>query len=100
MAGWTKSSMLTEKRWTAMLSPVVDHIWNPSGGSILTTLHVEYVVFRREAHREGRKDTSACVPIDIALRARQVAWLVHYPETNEHDAAGLWLDDAGLQRSV
>jgi hypothetical protein len=83
-----------------MLSPVVHHIWNPSGTSILTTLHVECVVFRRKAHREGRRDASACVPMNITLRDRQVAWLVQYPETNEHDVAGLWLDDASLQRSV
>jgi hypothetical protein len=83
-----------------MPSSVVDHIRKPSGTSVFTTLHVECVVFRRKSHREGRKDTSACVPMNITLRDRQVAWLVQYPETNEHDVAGLRLDDAGLQRSV
>ena len=75
MAGRTESSTLTEKRWASVLSPVVDHIWNPSGTSMLTTLHVECVVFRRKAHYEARKVTSICVLGMTELEIRQVAWL-------------------------
>ena len=58
-----------------MPSPVVGHIWIPSGTSLLTTLHVKCVVFRRKAHHEDSKETSVCVLKVIELEIRQVAWL-------------------------
>lgn len=67
---------------------------------ILTTLHVECVVFRREAHQNGRRRTSVCVLKTIVPRIRQVAWLAEYSETHEQQVAALLLNDVGVQRSV
>jgi len=62
--------MLTEKKWTSIPSSTVDHIGNPLRTSIRTTLHVERVVFRWQAHQEVHKGTSICVLIGAMLKTR------------------------------